>query len=107
MSRDTERELRQLNLLQERLAGFSTGDLYIAKVVSDLEGLLAELELTPVEWKDRFIHEWSQLEIAYAVSMNDQAPIPDVSDPSLMKATRNMQVLVQERMNALDPSDRE
>ncbi len=105
MSDATDRELRQLNLMEERLVGFSTGYLDIARMISDLEGLVAALEVTSEDWKNRFIHEWSELEIAYAVALNDGSPMPDASDPSLMQATRNMQSLVQERMDALSRSD--
>jgi hypothetical protein len=37
--------------------------------------------------------------------MNDQAPMPNVTDPSLMQATRNMQALVQERVDDLGLSE--
>jgi hypothetical protein len=93
-----ERELRQLRLMADRLAGFERGDLCIAKVISDLRGLLWQLESTPQEWRERFEEQWGELEIAYAVALDRQAPIPDVSAPDIREAVRQMKLLAAERV---------
>jgi hypothetical protein len=93
-----ERELRQLRLMADRVAGFERGELYIAKVISDLEGLLWQLETTPQEWRDRFREQWGELEIAYAVALDQLTPVPDVRTPSITEAVRQMKLLVAERL---------
>jgi hypothetical protein len=64
----TDREGRQLVLIQERLEQFEAGSLHIAKVIHDLEELLEALQITPDPWRDAdlnpkngplFVENWS------------------------------------------------
>ena len=75
-----DRERRQLLLMLDRLRRFEAGSLFIAKMISDLEGLLEALE------------------IPYAVSLDRLEPIPDATDPQIRTAVERMLDLVQGRL---------
>jgi hypothetical protein len=62
-----------------------------------LEGLLYAVEQAPEDWKARFIEEWSELEIPYAVALNRQEKIPDATDPTIRMAVDALIALVHER----------
>lgn len=96
---DQEREARQLSLMRERIASFRGGSLSIGPTIADLEGLVNALTLTPEEWRDRFIEEWSVLEIAYAVALDRQSPIPSAStDHEVREALDALDALIDEQL---------
>jgi hypothetical protein len=80
------------------LSRFEQGDLGIGQVIADLRGLLAALESTPQPWRDEFQGEWGDLEIEYASALEQQKPLPDVSDAVVGPAARNMVDLVKEQL---------
>jgi hypothetical protein len=93
-----EREERQYALMRACLAGFRLGDASIGPTITGLEGLLHQLEHAPEDWKDRFIEEWSVLEIAYAVALDRQQPMPTAaSDYEIREALDAMDALIEER----------
>ena len=93
-----EREQRQNLLMRERVSGLRSGDVYIGVAIADLEGLLAALEHAPVDWEDRFREEWSVLEIAYAVALDRQQPIPTASsDYQIREALDALDALIDEQ----------
>lgn len=98
----TQRERRQLLLIEDRLRGFAEGKVYIAKTINDLEALLYALELAPDDWIERFREAWGELEVAYAVALDRLNPIPDANDPSIREAVAEMHRLVAERLAATE-----
>ena len=76
---DDEREARQLALMRDRIATFRAGTSSVGPTIADLEGLVNALTLTPEAWRDRFMEEWSVLEIAYAVALDRRTPLPTAS----------------------------
>lgn len=95
---DDEREQRQFRLMEDRLVRFQAGELNLGQTIADLRGLLAALEQTPDAWKAQFTQEWGELEVAYAVALNNEAPIPTASDPVLEQATHKMIELVRDKL---------
>lgn len=83
--------------MQQRIDGFRDGRLSIGPVIGDLEGLVSALDETPQEWKDSFIEEWSVLEIAYAVALDRQQPLPTAGDHDIAAALDALEVLIAER----------
>ena len=77
--RGRDREVRQLDLMLDRLNRFRSGSMIIGPVISDLEALRYELHSVDEDWRERFRDAWSDLEIPYAVAL-DQAPIPTIAD---------------------------
>ena len=69
----------------------------IGPVIADLEGLVDALDETPQEWKDSFVEEWSVLEIAYAVALDRQQPMPTAGDHELAPAVDALEGLIAER----------
>jgi hypothetical protein len=76
---DDEREARQLALMRDRIATFRAGTSSIGPTIADLEGLVNALTITPESWRERFVEEWSVLEIAYAVALDRGTPLPTAS----------------------------
>jgi hypothetical protein len=95
---DDDREKRQFRLMEERVLRFQSGDLNLGQTIADLKGLLAALERTPEAWKAQFGQEWGELEVGYAVALNNEAPIPTASDPVVEQATHKMIQLVRDRL---------
>jgi len=92
----SDREQRQYALMQQRIEGFRDGRLSIGTVIADLEGLVSALE-APQEWKDSFIEEWSVLEIAYALALDRQQPLPTAGDHDIAAALDALELLIAER----------
>ena len=92
-----EREARQLALMHVRLGQFRAGQIDIARAIVDLEGLLNALEHAPDDWRDEFIEEWSVMEIASAVALDRQTPLPRASDADIADAVAQLEWLVAER----------
>jgi hypothetical protein len=92
----SDREQRQYALMQEIIDGFRSGRS-IRPVIADLEGLVHALEGTPEGWKDLFIKQWSVLEIAYAVALDRQQPLPTARDHDIATALDAMDALISER----------
>jgi hypothetical protein len=78
-----ERERRQLSLMQQRIASFRSGELFIARLIADLKGLLEARECASEEWIDDFRSASGDLEISYAVALDRLTPIPDAHDPCI------------------------
>jgi hypothetical protein len=94
---DDEREARQLALMRDRIASFRAGTSSIGLTIADLEGLVNALTLTPEAWRDRFMEEWSVLEIAYAVALDRRTPLPTAtSDREVREALDALDGLLDE-----------
>jgi hypothetical protein len=95
---DAEREKRQLVLMRERVATFRSGASSLGQTIADLEGLVNALSLAPEDWRDRVIEQWSVLEIAYAVALDRQTPLPTAAtDYGIREALDSLDRLVDER----------
>lgn len=81
----------------DRLRGFRGGSVPLPRLISDLEGLLYALQTTPQAWRDRFIEEWSALEISYAAALDRLEPLPTLEDPHIAEAVDGLEALVMER----------
>ena len=91
----SDREQRQFPLMQQRIEGFRDGRLSIGTVIGDLEGLASALDETSQEWKDPFIAEWSVLEVAYAVALDRQQPVPTAGDHDVAAALDALELLMR------------
>ena len=96
-----DRERRQFRLMDDRLCAFQDENIYIATVISDLEGLFRALELTSEDWIERFRCAWGELEVSYAVALDRLEPIPKATDPSIHGAVEEMRLLVAQALAAL------
>jgi hypothetical protein len=93
---ESDREQRQYALMKQTLDGFRDGRA-IGPVIADLEGLVHALEMTPQEWTDSFIEQWSVLEIAYAVALDRQQPLPTAADHDIAAALHALDALIAQR----------
>ncbi len=69
MSRISEYDERQLNLMLNQLEAFENKKLDLSSLVGRLEGLLHAMEHVTDEWEEKFLDEFSTLE-----SINAEAP---------------------------------
>jgi len=63
------RDLRQVALMEDRVAGFRAGGVALARLVNDLDSLWNELETTAA-WVDDLRSHWWTLEQVYAVAID-------------------------------------
>ncbi|MDX6224039.1 MAG: hypothetical protein QOE64_415 [Frankiales bacterium] len=85
--------------MRERLADFRAGRRDIGSVISDLEGLLAALEESPQDWRDRFVEAWGVLEIAYAAALDQRTALPTPAEFGVAQALDDLDALVAEVLN--------
>ena len=97
MSEVSEREQRQYALVRRRVADLRSGRRSIGVVIGDLEGLVWALEETPEDRRDRYIEAWSGLEIAYAMALDQGAPLPTAQDVDIAQALDDLDALLDER----------
>jgi hypothetical protein len=77
---DVERELRQLQLMSKTLDDFGSARISIQRAINDMEALAQELKLASSAWHDSFVDAWADLEVPYAVALDQLTPIPDATD---------------------------
>ncbi len=111
MAEDWKKEYdqRQYRLMADQLQRFEEGQLGLVSLIGSLKSLLSVLEATDEAWKDDFRSEWGTLEVAYAMMLdqkgdglvpNEQAALNDLANRAdIRQAVRNMQRLVQERID--------
>lgn len=96
MDEDVERERRQLGLMRERIRQFRDGSIPLAKLISDLEGLLEARNDASEQWIDAFRDAWSDLEIPYAVALDRLTPIPDAHYPTVAEGLFDLDRLIEQ-----------
>jgi hypothetical protein len=69
MSKISEYNERQLNLMLNQLIAFENKKLDLSSLVGNLEGLLHAMEHVTDEWEEKFLDEFSTLE-----SINAEMP---------------------------------
>lgn len=79
MSEVYEREQRQYALMLDRLDSYRAGRLSLGRLVNDLEGLAAQLEVTPEQWRSAFRIQWGTLEQVHAAAL-DRGIAEDLPD---------------------------
>ncbi|MFW2383994.1 MAG: hypothetical protein ACN4GZ_19735 [Acidimicrobiales bacterium] len=77
---DLERELRQLRSMAKTLDDFRSNRIPIQRAINDLEALAQELHNASPAWQDRFVDAWADLEVPYAVALDQLSPVPDATD---------------------------
>ncbi len=98
---EIERERRQLRLMDERIEQFRNGSLSLARLISDLEGLLEARTLASDQWVDDFRSAWADLEIPYAVALDRLTPIPDAHDPTIADGLFDLDRLIRQAVDKL------
>lgn len=98
MSRISEYDERQLNLMLNQLEAFENKKLDLSSLVGRLEGLLHAMEHVTDEWEEKFLDEFSTLE-----SINAEAPKLKIEEvEKLIKSSvYNLKKLVKEQINNL------
>ena len=95
MSKISEYDERQLNLMLKQLIFFENKKLDLSSLVGNLEGLLHAMEHVTDEWEEKFLDEFSTLE-----SIN--AEMPKIKNDEIEKlikdAVSNLKKLVEKEL---------
>jgi len=65
----SEYDQRQYRLMLEQLTAFQSGQIYIDRLIGNLQGLLNALQSPDSTWKQSFLSLWGQLEDARAMAL--------------------------------------
>src|SRR3546814_16581766 len=68
---EKEYNLRQLNLMQQRIHDFLEDKLELSCLINDLEALLNCMENVDKEWDSKFRNVWGILEDTYAFALHE------------------------------------
>lgn len=66
----SERDLRQLERMKERLFLFERDEIRLQALISDLDFLIDSFESAEPSWLESVREEWSTLEEVYAVNLD-------------------------------------
>ena len=86
----------------DRIAKFRSGDLFLGTLIANLEALLGTMERASDQWIDDFRSAWGDLEISYAIALDQLTPISDVHDPGISDALFDLSALVVSALAHLD-----
>ncbi len=88
-------DIRQQNLMIDKIKQFQNEEIHLATLVRDLEALLNALESVPNDWKLAFHEEWWNLEQAYAVALdrNDDSVLIE-NEELISSSLDNMRKLI-------------
>jgi len=75
----TPYNLRQLNLMIDRINRYKKELIGLWGLIKDLEGLLNALENYDENWKDEFQSNWIELDVIYAVALDEGISFEDSS----------------------------
>ena len=101
MDEDAERDVRQFDLMLDRLNQFRCGELTIGPLINDLKAVHYELQSVDEDWRDRFRDAWSSLEIPYAVALDRGERIPTITDATVAEGVAEIERLVTEARAAV------
>jgi hypothetical protein len=94
----SEREVRQYRLMRDRLDALRAGSIAIDRAIADLKGLGSALEEASEDWRDRYVEARNGLELAYAVALDRNEPLPTAAtDPAVRAALDLLDALLDER----------
>ena len=102
----SQHDLRQYELMLDRLEAFTRSVISLRKLIEDLRSLVEVLELSSPAWKEAFVSEWWTLEQVYAVALDrDQLDhLPVESSKLIDRAVASLSEMV---VGAIDSSHHE
>ena len=106
MDKNNDYNLRQLKLMNENLILYEKKRIDLGTLVGNLEGLLNAIEAVELAWEEKFLKEWSTLEIVYAINIineteeNFTPSINPVEDKKLIhNAVINLKKLIHDKID--------
>jgi len=95
---------RQYYLMLDRLNAFEAGKIQIDTLIGDLRGLVQSLQSVTDTWKNDFMLEWADLEIARGVALHREVRHFKESEIKIIReATSKLKLMVLQ--NIADPAD--
>ena len=67
--------MRQIRLMEQRIKEYKEYKISIGLLITDFEALVYRLQYTPKSIIDNFIDLWWELEIPYAVALNQERDV--------------------------------
>lgn len=88
---------RQCEIIIKKINAYKLGHIYLADLISDLEGLISILE--DGDWKAAFISHWGKLEIVYALALHNEKKQFDNKDQK--NIDNSIEILIKMTTTAL------
>ncbi len=86
---------RQLNLMIDKINRYEKGLIDLPSLIGDLVGLLNALEDYDEAWKREFQSNWIDLEVIYAVALDEKTPFDNLETKNeAFKTTKELKRLV-------------
>lgn len=96
-----EYDERQLNIMIQKINSFKSGDLFLSYLINDLEALLNVLEEKDDNWEAEFRTSWLDLEVVYALALDDNRTTLDLEDQRIIaEALVKLEDLVNEKLQS-------
>lgn len=88
---------RQCEIIIKKINGYKLGHIYLADLISDLEGLISIFE--DGGWKAAFISHWGKLEVVYALALHNEKKQFDTKDQK--NINNSIEILIKMTTTAL------
>jgi len=90
-----EYDQRQLKLMLDFIDGYETGRSGLGQLVSNLEALHSAMEDPSESFSDSFESLWGQLEVTYAMMLDEERQAPNKMDSRLVaEAIQGLKALI-------------
>ncbi len=94
----TDYDMRQQNLMADKIKQFQNEEIHLGILVRDLEALLNALESVSSGWKSAFHEEWWNLEQVYAVALDRNDDLVLIENEELISSSlENMKKLISKK----------
>lgn len=91
----TDYDVRQFNLMIERLDAFEQKAIDLGHLVSSLDGLQNTLQDIDANWKNAFLKQWGVLEDVYADALDKKLRVIPIEHAILInRATKEIRRLI-------------
>lgn len=91
----SEYNVRQLELMQDKIKQYQEGQIRIDQLIHDLEALFNCLEGIDKTWKGAFLSSWDILEITYASALyNNKNSLDDNDMVEINKGLKELDILI-------------
>jgi len=87
----SEFDQTQLNIMIQKINEFKSNNLLLSDLIYELEALLNILEDNDLIWKNKFYSHWADLEIAYAMTLDNEKTCLDLEEEEIVnQAIKNL-----------------
>lgn len=93
----TEYDRRQVMLMRNTVSDYTNGHISLATLISNLSILINHLQSVTTDWKDRILSHWWNIEITYAMAL-DEGKVTDEDSEDLLGSISNIKAMLFEAL---------